>query len=200
METTFIYYIEKNGSPIYVGKSNKPKQRLNTDHYKNFGKDINQYIIDEVLRSEWRFWEQFYIDLFRSWGFVLLQQKKAGGGVCHHTEESIEKIKAANINTKKPKSKSTKKKMSVAKKGKQKNGDLSYLKDPKRAEKIKLSRIGKPHPKKSNPVIQYDLDNNLIKEWKSANDLLQYGYNPNRIRACCRGQQKTSNGFIWKYK
>ncbi len=200
MNTTFIYYLEKDGYPIYIGKSNNPKQRLISSHYKRFGKNIKQYKIDEVLISEWRFWEQFYVDLFRSWDCNLQQQRKAGGGLCYHTNESINKIQKANINTKKPKSLETKIKMSLAKKGKTKTGDLSYLKSPKRAEKIKKSRINKPHPKSSNPVLQYDLEGNFIKEWKSAEDLLQYGYNPNLIRTCCRGKQKQSKGFIWKYK
>ena len=66
---------------------------MSTDHYKNFGNDIKQYVIDEVPITEWRFWEQFYIDLFRSWNCNLKQQKKGGGGLCHHTKITIEKIK-----------------------------------------------------------------------------------------------------------
>lgn len=203
MKTTFIYYLEKDNIPIYVGKSNYPKQRMSTDHYKNFGSDIKQYVIDEVPINEWRFWEQFYIDLFRSWNYNLKQQKKGGGGLCHHTEITIEKIKQAQVNRDYShlSNPERSKKISEATKGKKKTGDLSHLRDPKRIDKIKKSRTGKPHPKKSNHVLQFDLEGKFIKEWNSADDAAnELKLNSNRIRATCLEKQNKSGNFIWKYK
>jgi|LakMenE18May11ns_1017448.scaffolds.fasta_scaffold9796504_2 hypothetical protein len=203
MKTTFIYYLEKNNTPIYIGKSNCPKQRMSTNHYKNFGGDIKQYIIDEVPRNEWRFWEQFYIDLFRSWNCNLKQQKKGGGGLCHHTKTTIEKIKQAQMNrdysylTNPERGK----KISEATKGKKKTGDLSHLRDLKRIEKIKQARTGKPHPKKSNHVLQFDLEGKFIKEWTSAEEAAhELKLSSDRIRATCLEKQNKSGNFIWKYK
>lgn len=51
-------------------------------------------------------------------------------------------------------------------------------------------------------IYQYDKNNNLIKIWDSATDIidfLQKGTSSN-IRACCRGRQKTAYGYIWKYE
>lgn len=47
-------------------------------------------------------------------------------------------------------------------------------------------------------VIQYDLDGNFIKEWKSATDVgreVRFG-----IYQCVNGKRKTAFGYIWRYK
>lgn len=54
--------------------------------------------------------------------------------------------------------------------------------------------------KRSKPVLQYDLNGNLIKEWISVNDAGRNGYNQGNVADCCRGERKTHKGFIWRYK
>lgn len=50
-------------------------------------------------------------------------------------------------------------------------------------------------------IYQYDLDGNFIKEWKDANEIKnELGFNKSKIHNVCGGRQKTSNGYIWKYK
>ena len=51
----------------------------------------------------------------------------------------------------------------------------------------------------SKPVLQYDLNGNLIKEWKSINECGRNGFNQGDICKCCNGKLKTAKGFIWKY-
>lgn len=51
---------------------------------------------------------------------------------------------------------------------------------------------------KQKPVIQYDLNMNFIKEWKSVTEA-SYVIKGD-IAACARGKQKTSGGFIWRFK
>jgi hypothetical protein len=56
-----------------------------------------------------------------------------------------------------------------------------------------------PHKK---PVCQFNLKGNLIKEWDSINearDFLEYKSEMGII-STCKGRQKSSGGFIWKYK
>lgn len=51
------------------------------------------------------------------------------------------------------------------------------------------------------PILQYDLDNNFIKEWKDADTIVkELGLNKSKIQSCCRGKQKMSAGFKWRYK
>ena len=55
------------------------------------------------------------------------------------------------------------------------------------------------------PVLQYDLENNFIKEWPSSTQiekeykLLGQRFNSCDIRFCCRGKQKTAFGYKWKW-
>lgn len=52
----------------------------------------------------------------------------------------------------------------------------------------------------SKTVLQYDLNGNLIKEWKSINECGRNGFNQGDICKCCNGKRKTAKGFIWVYK
>ena len=60
---------------------------------------------------------------------------------------------------------------------------------------IKLS-LSQPTRK---TILQFDLDNNFIREWKSNKDIIRelkiYG-----ALKCCKGQFSQSGGFIWKFK
>lgn len=55
--------------------------------------------------------------------------------------------------------------------------------------------------KNLKPILQYDLDGKLIKEWQGGSVIKkELGINVNHIYSCCTGKRKTSNGFIWKFK
>lgn len=54
--------------------------------------------------------------------------------------------------------------------------------------------------KLSKKVSQYDLNGNYIKEWESVAEVQRKSrYLQSGISACCRGEQKTAYGYIWKY-
>lgn len=51
------------------------------------------------------------------------------------------------------------------------------------------------------PVLQYDLNMNLLKEFKSlAEAARSINRNHGNISLCCQGKRKTAYKFIWKYK
>ena len=50
-----------------------------------------------------------------------------------------------------------------------------------------------------SPVLQYTKDMKFIREYNSINEAYEIT-KINNISACCRGIQKSSGGFIWKYK
>ena len=79
MERTKIYYLHYgNNVPIYVGKSNRIQGRI-SNHRKNFGKNIIVEVLDDVPLHEWKFWECFWIEQFRQWGYILSNKNNGGG-------------------------------------------------------------------------------------------------------------------------
>jgi hypothetical protein len=49
-------------------------------------------------------------------------------------------------------------------------------------------------------ILQYDLSNNLIKEWDSAQQAEKDGgFSHSKISLCCNGKNKTHKGYIWKF-
>ena len=81
-----------NGCVFYVGASIEPKKRFSshitanhwspvTHRYKQImmlrekGMLPELMILDECEKIDTRFWEEFYIELFKSWGFKLTQNK-----------------------------------------------------------------------------------------------------------------------------
>lgn len=64
-----------------------------------------------------------------------------------------------------------------------------------------LERSKKVSMANSKPILQYDKDMNLIKEYKSATDaMIETGVKNDTISHCLRGKTKSAGGFIWKYK
>lgn len=59
-----------------------------------------------------------------------------------------------------------------------------------RTKKASLSNFKK--------VIQYDLNNKLIKIWNNISEPSKK-YNTHHIGECCLGKRKTTGGYIWKY-
>lgn len=53
----------------------------------------------------------------------------------------------------------------------------------------------------SKQINQYSVDGNFLQTFRSAMDVeRQLGFKNQNIINCCLGKQKTSNGYIWKYK
>jgi len=73
---------------------------------------------------------------------------------------------------------------------------------------IKLSESRKNHPKNieiikmmnaklSKPVLQFDLNNNFIKEWDSIAELIRkFNISKHYIQLCCNNKKENHNGFI----
>lgn len=178
-------------------------------------------IIDEVPMDNWQMYEIEWISKIRKEGHDLTNISDGGSGPSHHEyydrDKVVEKMKLrhklypnynrSGNNLKQPLDK-----------------DLLYqlyitenLSMPEIADKLDCSkkkvfdniqdygikkdrRIWKKQCA-SNPtkiVLQYDLSGNLIKEWSSAVSVYKkLKINPAK---CCRGVQKTTGGFIWRYK
>jgi hypothetical protein len=209
----YIYFLEKNGIPFYIGKCKNKSQRKSL-HKKNLGKDIEFFILDSVF--DWKFWEKHYISLFKSWGFELTNKNEGGGGPTKWSEVQKAKINPARIKKiKENKNRGfkisqalenhsqyytveVKLRMSHNLRGKH-TGPFSK----EHIENIKISRR-----KTSKRVIQSDKQNNFIKEWESKGQAAEWVKEMtnktsnivSQIKDCILGRQKTAFGFKWKYK
>jgi predicted GIY-YIG superfamily endonuclease len=210
----YIYFLEKNNIPFYIGYTKNLKQRLNA-HRRKYGIETEMVELDLIDNKDKKQSESFYIQLFKSWGFRLLNQNEGGGGPKFKTEESIQKYKGWRQGKKpmlgKKQSEITKKRKSAALKGKPKPEGFGEMMRQVRQGVPKPKGMGKKVSENRNhkkaaenqqkPILQFSLDNILIKEWPSIKHAAE-GTNSNAstISKVCRGILKTTNGFIWKFK
>jgi hypothetical protein len=109
METTFIYTLSdpRDNLVRYIGKSNNPKQRLKNhcnraryrpthkfnwiEQLRTLGLKPHLEILDIVLISEWKFWEQYWINQFQQWNFDLVNYCNGGQGLSYGNQTSFKK-------------------------------------------------------------------------------------------------------------
>ena len=66
---------------------------------------------------------------------------------------------------------------------------------------IKRSAKKQTNGKRSKIVLQFDLNDNYIKEYPSAHQVERdTGFDNSSICDCCNGKLKTAYGYKWKYK
>lgn len=54
--------------------------------------------------------------------------------------------------------------------------------------------------RRSKEVLAYDLQGNLVKTFPSTQEAGRQGFTQVRVAACCRGEQNTHKGLVWRYK
>ncbi len=192
---TYIYTLsDMYGNVRYIGKTNNVKKRLN-DHILESKKEKRSYknrwvssllkkgfkpfieILDEVPSNEWEYWEIFYISLFKSWGFSLVNRTIGGNGTGHGIN---------NPNYGRKLSEEHKNKCSLKLKG------------------VNNPFYGKTHSNETlmklwKPILQYDMSGNFIKEWKSIKDA-EKTLKLSTISSCCHNKLISVGNFIWKFK
>jgi hypothetical protein len=169
LENTFIYGLvdPRDGQIKYIGKTNNLEKRLKAHlhengntlklnwlkHLKNLGLKPEIIELDIVPMNNWRFWENYWVDLFRSWGFVLKNGDEPGAGTSSwnteskqkvidrlkgrvFSDETIQKMKDAQL------SKSKEERSEIVKKRKE-TFDSNPNIEIKRREKLSVSHLGK---------------------------------------------------------
>jgi hypothetical protein len=92
----YVLICPLDGQAKYIGKSNNPERRLR-DHMTDFRTEYNKgrwirmlkhqklkpilEVIDEVSIDNWQYWEQWWIEYFKSLGIKLLNYNKGGNGL-----------------------------------------------------------------------------------------------------------------------
>ena len=65
----------------------------------------------------------------------------------------------------------------------------------------KMERSWVARRKAKYTVLQYDLNDNFIKEFQSEREAArEVGISPSNISMCCYGKQKTAGGYKWGFK
>lgn len=121
-----------------------------------------------------------------------LKNKPKPVGFGQKPKDFGEKVSKSNKGISKPKPSNFGDVISKLKKGKKQ--PLSFG--------ISKSLFLKGNNYRSKPILQYDLEGNFIKEWKSVYEARREINNNigGGIGECCREKQKTAYGYKWKYK
>lgn len=214
----YLTYLEKD-IPFYIGKTINTYSRL-FSHKKTYGKNIKLVKIIEVDNKDWLFWEKYYINLYKSQGYALLNKNKGGGGSTKASEEKIKKLKKIKC---KPilqydlegnfikewssakefaNEKGLKNGGCIVRNLKNKNcSSYGYVWKYKQNENypLKINSIKKNW--KTKAILQYDLQGNFIKEWSSILEAAKV-LNMKQQNICnnLNNRAKTAHNYKWKYK
>lgn len=218
----FIYSLE---DPItneikYIGKTNNLKIRYSNhlcgkdkSYKKNWitslkNKNLKPLmkIIDRVPESEWEFWEIFYISLFKSWGFKLVNGSLGGLGgnnvgrskvkvVAYTQTGDIYKIYNSIKEAKLENNCSSGNIVSACK------GEINTVKGLIwRYEKDSFNKFNIKNLKKKE-IIRYDLNNNIIEVYSSIKEAsLNLNCKPSNISRVLRGERRKYKQSYFKYK
>ena len=201
MKKDYIYILSQNNIIFYIGKTNNIDKRL-SNHKITYGEDIMLEILDET--DNWKLDEKYWIEQFRQWGFKLQNRNKGGGG-----NDIVNNFTKMLISQNQPKIKKScseerKNKIGSSQPKKKKSCSLERKEKISKANKGKQFNLGKKYNCTTyKKVLQYDLQDNFIKEWTSVKEILDFlnkkTYNM-QIYRCLRGDVKKAYGYKWKYK
>lgn len=217
---TYIYYLEKEGIPFYVGKAVDVRRRKNK-HYITYGRDIELVVIDEINNNDWRFWESYWISQFKTWGFNLDNRNNGGGGLDSWGDEK--KKEHSNLYNKDMINKIVTKKRNkkISKTLKQNNHSKYYTDEVRKKMSLKLkgqtrnfsdkhlNNLAKANLlSKGKTVYCYNLDDVYINEFQCLREAKEWllSIKPDisknvdkQIKDCCNGRQKKCHGYKWRY-
>lgn len=96
----YIYLLEYNNDTYYIGKTNNIVRRIK-EHTRKSSIEFSYIILDKTEDEYWKFWEQYWICQFKSWGFNLTNKNNGGGGTkagIKRSKECKHKISIALFN------------------------------------------------------------------------------------------------------
>lgn len=233
----FIYTLEnpRTNEIRYVGKTiQNLDKRLKAHIYESRKKNnhkcnwINSTLkkemspiirlIDIVSEENWEFWESYWIEQLKAWGFNLVNGTPGGEGY-KHTDETKEKIRKANSGKNhylygKKRTDEWNRKLSESLKGNQFAKNYKHTDETKEKVGMGVKKHYQKHPRtkehnekiaeknrqtKHNPVYQFDICNNLIQKHNSVREAsIKTKSDYSSIYNCLKGKSKQCNGFLWK--
>ena len=210
-----IYKITSPTGKIYIGQSINIEKRFkqysriqNCDRQTILKRSLEKYspenhifeIIEECdtneLNNRERYWQEYYDVLSKNGLNCVLTG--SDDKVRVWSEETIEKITISMTGKIKPDE--VKKKISNSMKGRKHSKETKIKMSIKRKELFSKGIRYKTKRDEIKTIYQYDLNNNLIKEWDSFRNIIDsYPKGIRTIWKCLRNEQKTSLNYIWSY-
>lgn len=201
-----IYYLHQGDNiPFYVGKTSSTLNKRVPQHKLKFGLNIKIEELDVVENNSWKFWESYWIEQFRQWGFKLKNKNKGGGGTNNHSEITKSKIR------KKWLEKSSKEKEIIN--NKRREGNIGKAKPNAGRKKFTSEQIEKAKiysrfsnsdwsDKCKKPILMLNkITGETIQEFQSVTEAANYiGVTQPTLSGCLIGRTKTAGGYKWKYK
>lgn len=216
MVKTGIYKITSPSGKIYIGQSLDIKKRWGNhksgvgigpklkNSYDKYGFENHiREIIEECEISQLNeleiYWKKYYINL-DGWGTVLFCEIYDIGGGPKSNETKLKQSTSQKINLSQPEIKAKRKincKIAANQPGVQEKAVLNTDWEKREINRMKSM----DYSKLKKPLLQFDLEDNLIKKWEGFIDIKnELNYDQSLIRKCCKGLQKTAYGFTWKYE
>lgn len=208
-------------------KHNRHFNRHLQSSYNKYGADVFEYTVVEYcpiseLDDREKFWIDYYNSTDQNYGYNISE----GGLGCRgykHTEEEISKMRLIQ----KPKpivqlslggeyintfvsagegaaslgkdSSSGIKRCCEKNKYKQAYGYIWVYKEDYDSDNVDWDYYFSGL-RRNKPVMQFDLEMNLIREWANTTEAGEEGFNQSQITETCNGKYRTYKGYIWMWK
>lgn len=205
MEYYVYQWIRKDmNEPFYVGKGkdNRDKHKKSNKGWKNIVNKTECFV--ERIKyfnneNEAILFEHNLIDEYRKKGYKLVNQTEySPGGTSYSYTDDVKQKQSENRKGKGnewERDETYRTKLSNIMKGRE------ILWANKISESMKKYAPNRTHNPHAKTILQFNLQNILIKEYKSALEAGRcLGKSGNSIADCAAGRQKTAYGYIWKYK
>lgn len=210
----YIYLVKNHQNKVvYVGQQIGTKSiekykgsgLLLNRAYKKYGKNsFKQEIIEYCNIEELNTKEKLYIKQYNTkfpHGYNLTEGGEGMKGYKYNSDQKQNISKAKKGQTY-PKEHG--KKIRQARLGKKHSSEtidkIIQTKASKHNIKIDLSQKNQLKSNSQKTILQYDLQNNLLNEYQSAQEAGRcLGKSGNQIADCASGRQKTAYGFKWEY-
>jgi group I intron endonuclease len=190
---TVYCFINKQNNKLYFGETVKSdfNERFN-EHRSKASKGIVNYFYNAIRKYSWDGFDKIIVyqtDIYDK----TEENKKLLNNIVNSKEKEF--IKQFNTDNHKFG-------YNLTKGG---DGIVGYKFSEEARQKLSERTSGEKHwnygnfnNKTSQPILQYNLNKNLIKEWPSMKEAeRQLNCNSNNISRCCSGEISTYLGYIW---